>query len=215
MVEEIKAIPTEYKDVIFRSRLEAQWAEWFDEHEIVWSYETEGFDLDGVWYLPDFYLPEINTVVEVKGVFQGIEKANALFLAIKKLDYEIVLKEWEKLDEKEKEDYSFPYFNWGGDTPKENFAKCGSSWLPKYIFLLGGSPVPALYDIDGCSYAISSCAKCGKYWIYDMIGGFDCRACGEYKGDHHLCDTKQWGLGDYRLLQTPRGWKMKEEDRQE
>jgi len=65
-----KAIPTEYNGYIFRSRLEARWALFFDALGIRCEYEPEGFDLgDGVWYLPDFYLPQINggVYVEVKG----------------------------------------------------------------------------------------------------------------------------------------------------
>lgn len=67
---QIRAIETEYNGYRFRSRLEARWAVFFDALGIQYEYEPEGFDLgDGVWYLPDFYLPEINggVYVEVKG----------------------------------------------------------------------------------------------------------------------------------------------------
>jgi len=37
--------------------LEARWAVFFDTLGIRYRYEPEGFDLNGVWYLPDFYLP--------------------------------------------------------------------------------------------------------------------------------------------------------------
>lgn len=51
----IKAIDTEYGGHLFRSRLEARWAVYFDELGIQWEYETEGFRLpDGTTYLPDF-----------------------------------------------------------------------------------------------------------------------------------------------------------------
>ena len=63
----IKAIETQYKGYKFRSRLEARWAVFFDAMNIEYQYEVEGFDLDGVWYLPDFYLPRFNCWVEVKG----------------------------------------------------------------------------------------------------------------------------------------------------
>lgn len=54
----IKAIETRYKGYRFRSRLEARWAVFFDEMELRWEYEPEGFNLgnDGL-YLPDFRLP--------------------------------------------------------------------------------------------------------------------------------------------------------------
>lgn len=66
---EIKPIETEYKGYRFRSRLEARVAVLFDALRIKWLYEPEGFILsDGTRYLPDFYLPETETFVEVKGV---------------------------------------------------------------------------------------------------------------------------------------------------
>lgn len=64
----IKVLPTLYNSILFRSRLEARWAVFFDSLKINWLYEFEGYDLDGVWYLPDFYLPKYNggCYVEVK-----------------------------------------------------------------------------------------------------------------------------------------------------
>lgn len=63
----IKAIETRYNGYRFRSRLEARWAVFFDALNI--KYEPEGFDLgNGMWYLPDFRLPEMGCWIEVKGV---------------------------------------------------------------------------------------------------------------------------------------------------
>lgn len=67
IMERIKAIQTKYNGYTFRSRLEARWAVLFDSLKIRYNYEPEGFELNnGEWYLPDFYLPEINCYVEVK-----------------------------------------------------------------------------------------------------------------------------------------------------
>ena len=63
----IRAIETEYKGYRFRSRLEARWAVCFDELDIPWRYELEGFELGRYRYLPDFYLPEMALWVEIKG----------------------------------------------------------------------------------------------------------------------------------------------------
>ncbi len=52
-----KAIDTTYNGYRFRSRLEARWAVFFDALGIKYKYEVEGFDLDGVRYLPDFWFP--------------------------------------------------------------------------------------------------------------------------------------------------------------
>jgi hypothetical protein len=62
----IKAIETKYKGYRFRSRLEARWAVLFDALDLRWEYEKEGFDMRGVWYLPDFWLPDYSLWVEIK-----------------------------------------------------------------------------------------------------------------------------------------------------
>lgn len=64
----IKAIQTSYKGYRFRSRTEARWAVFFDAFEIKWQYELEGFHLTTGMYLPDFFLPEEDTWIEIKGV---------------------------------------------------------------------------------------------------------------------------------------------------
>ena len=64
----IKPIETVYNGYRFRSRLEARWAVFFDSSKIKYLYEPEGFKLsDGTYYLPDFYLPNEDYYVEVKG----------------------------------------------------------------------------------------------------------------------------------------------------
>lgn len=63
----IKAIETKYNGYRFRSRLEARWAVFFDEMNIKYEYELEGYKLpSGAGYLPDFFLPELELFVEVK-----------------------------------------------------------------------------------------------------------------------------------------------------
>lgn len=63
-----KAIETKYDNYRFRSRLEARHALFFNTLGIPYIYEMEGFDLEGTWYLPDFYLPKQDCYVEIKGV---------------------------------------------------------------------------------------------------------------------------------------------------
>ena len=71
----IKAIPTSYKGTQFRSRLEARYAKALDGYGVKWVYEVEGYEYDGVRYLPDFYLPAMNVLLEVKGpTVPGVEK---------------------------------------------------------------------------------------------------------------------------------------------
>jgi len=66
----MKAINTEYNGYLFRSRLEARWAVFFDALGIPYEYEKEGFELGKAGlYLPDFWLPDTNNGcwVEIKG----------------------------------------------------------------------------------------------------------------------------------------------------
>lgn len=68
----MKAIETTYNGYKFRSRLEARWAVFFDAMGIEYQYEPEGFEKRGCGdrlfrWLPDFFLPELNVWVEVKG----------------------------------------------------------------------------------------------------------------------------------------------------
>lgn len=63
----MKAIETIHNGYRFRSRLEARWAVFFDSMGIEYDYEKEGFDLgEQGWYLPDFWLPDFKTWVEIK-----------------------------------------------------------------------------------------------------------------------------------------------------
>lgn len=60
-----KAWPTEYKGIVFRSRLEATWACFFDQMSWQWDYEP--IDLDG--WAPDFMLKKDKEIfVEVKPI---------------------------------------------------------------------------------------------------------------------------------------------------
>ena len=70
MADQIAAIETNYRGVLFRSRLEARWAVFFDEMLIDWEYEPEGYETPDGRYLPDFriYLrpPKPTALFEVK-----------------------------------------------------------------------------------------------------------------------------------------------------
>jgi hypothetical protein len=50
----IQPIQTAYHGCLFRSRLEARWAVFFDTLQIPWEYEPEGFQTSAGPYLPDF-----------------------------------------------------------------------------------------------------------------------------------------------------------------
>lgn len=64
----IKAIETTYGGILFRSRLEARWAVFMDAMNVRYVYEPEAYDLGDCCYLPDFWLPDLNTFLEIKPV---------------------------------------------------------------------------------------------------------------------------------------------------
>ncbi|MCR0391526.1 hypothetical protein MKD04_05890 [[Clostridium] innocuum] len=93
----MKPIQTQYRGYLFRSRLEARWAVFFDACGVEWEYEAEGYDLGmGLSYLPDFLLHGVqlggygngsdysqiqDLYVEVKGLMsqKDSEKIAALY----------------------------------------------------------------------------------------------------------------------------------------
>ena len=67
MEKSIKPIETKYNGFRFRSRLEARWAVFFDMIGLKYEYEVEGFEMNGIRYLPDFYIPSLDRWFEIKG----------------------------------------------------------------------------------------------------------------------------------------------------
>ena len=85
----MKAKPIEilYNGYRFRSRHEARFAVFFDILRIPYHYEIEGYNLDGMRYIPDFWLPELDCWVEIKGwrtTAEECEKAKRLAQATQK-----------------------------------------------------------------------------------------------------------------------------------
>lgn len=81
----MKAIPTVYNKTKFKSKLEASYAKTLDLFKIFWVYEVNSYNIDGIKYLPDFWLPNINTFLEVKGpLVPGAEKTKELAKIIDK-----------------------------------------------------------------------------------------------------------------------------------
>ena len=80
----LKTIETRYGGILFRSRIESRWAMFYDILDIPWEYEKEGYDIAGVWYLPDFWMPEQDCFIEIKGRIPTLkEEAVASTLAQK------------------------------------------------------------------------------------------------------------------------------------
>lgn len=87
----IPAIETSYKGHVFRSRLEARWAVFFDAMGIKYLYENDGFDLDGRWYLPDFFIPDWDSFIEIKPPGPGVEEVRLCDLLAEKTGKDCLL----------------------------------------------------------------------------------------------------------------------------
>jgi hypothetical protein len=79
-----RAVPMEYRNVTFRSTLEADWAATLDTWGVLWSYEPMAVDLgDGTRYLCDFWLSGCRVWLEVKGPCEDrLEKTKRLQRAV-------------------------------------------------------------------------------------------------------------------------------------
>ncbi len=65
----IKAKPTLYCGVQFRSRTEAKYCMLFNMFDVPWTYEPRRFALTSGSYLPDFYLAGWESWIEIKGIY--------------------------------------------------------------------------------------------------------------------------------------------------
>jgi hypothetical protein len=80
----IKARNTEYGGILYRSDLEARWAQFFDSIEIRHKYEWLRIDLVIDTYTPDFWLPDFRLWVEIKPFRQYRPHSKCYRLAIEK-----------------------------------------------------------------------------------------------------------------------------------
>lgn len=74
----MKAIPTIYGGIQFRSRLEVKWAMFFDQLGEAWDYEAEGYTNGGQRYLPDFWMPSVWHRGKRKGLFFEVKPSSPI-----------------------------------------------------------------------------------------------------------------------------------------
>ena len=165
-MNDIKPIETVYKGYRFRSRLEAKWAVFFDSLGIRWIYEPEGLYINGIYYLPDFYLPESKQFFEVKGILSDIDmgKINALINA----GYSVTIGY---------DDGAFRACDDWGTIGDKNHER-------------------ELYELTNDYSLLCQCKTCGKYWFMGNAGIYTCQCCGEYDGDHHFVSVMECRIDD-------------------
>lgn len=168
MKRRIKAIPTSYKNIQFRSKLEASWARFFDSINMEWFYEVEGYTFaDGTYYLPDFWLPSCKTFFEVKGPLgdKDMSKMKQLAEAVAPKGIMVAIGSVAIPDSL---GLVFPVpFEWADSWDIERGFKEGQQLIS---------------DRDYVDIAI--CHKCKKPYIIWKSQGWTCRNCGYYDGDN-------------------------------
>ena len=117
----MQPIQTLYKGYRFRSRLEARWAVFLDALSAKWSYEKEGFDLSGTWYLPDFWVEDWNTWIEIKGKGASDEEARKCELLSQASGKNVLLLAGDPWIENDKNKYDITLFG------REEFDHSGAS----------------------------------------------------------------------------------------
>ena len=152
-------IPTTYRGVRFRSRLEAKWAAFFDG--LGWPWEYEPFDLNG--YIPDFVLPfdAGPLLVEVKPDTDAA--------GLRKHAGKIAASGWDK-----------EALIVGATIRNDGF---GFGPVIGEIGIVSPGETPPLYTNEA---ALIRCRKCRKIFPIDTVMVWNCRVCGEYDGDGHL-----------------------------
>jgi len=63
-----------YKEYLMKSNWEIIYAKYLDKNNIKWLYESKTFDLGNTTYTPDFYLPQTDEYIEIKGWFRDDAK---------------------------------------------------------------------------------------------------------------------------------------------
>lgn len=104
-----------YRDIFFRSSWELKYAMYLDQNSIAWIYEPEAFDLivenKECTYTPDFYLPESQQYIEIKGFWYGDARVKLdAFMKIKPNTLIIVEKDLKKLSLKNPDGISVGFF---------------------------------------------------------------------------------------------------------
>jgi len=63
-----------------RSSWEVKFAKWLDSKGFIWEYEHRLYEMNGVYYIPDFWVNDFNCYIEVKGMYDDRSKIKvALF----------------------------------------------------------------------------------------------------------------------------------------
>lgn len=167
----MQPIRTNYKGILFRSKLEAEWAKFFDSLSIPWLYEPEGYQFtDGTMYLPDFWLPDSKQWFEVKGLMNDKDQHKMEMLCLES-HHDVVIGypdgEFSMMDLWKNDEFPSSFDPYSREEPtNETFYRVE-------IF-------------DKVDTFLNKCKQCGKYSFMESCGSYSCQCCGAYDGDHYI-----------------------------
>lgn len=172
--------------MMFKSRFEADMAQFLDRLKLNWYYEPLSMLLpNGVHYMPDFYVPQIRLWVECRG-YESL-KGEA---QIKSFARQIVDNTLHEITGKAEHLFS-DYLVIRGDSL--HFWEPADRW-----------PV---FESD--LVIAGRCKHCGSWFFCSQQGAYQCRSCGTWDGNNHLADTVWLRIDKHRVC-GPHPFNLKE-----
>jgi hypothetical protein len=165
----MKAVKTNYKGVIYRSKLEADFAYFLDKNGLNWFYEPMNYLLsNGKHYIPDFYIPELKLWVECRGYYSK-ESSEKVLLFGEMINFGLI----------------------APDMSTRDYDKYDKNDVCSYLVLLenrsafftykGNDNIEDVYVSTSKNVEITlcKCIKCNASHIYAIkVPTFQCRKCG-------------------------------------
>jgi len=174
-------IPTVYRGVRMRSRVEATWAAFLDK--LLWGWEYEPFDLNG--YIPDFVLRlHAPMILEIKGVASTLAELD---------------------DHKAKIERS----GWEGEALLTAAMPIELESMSPILGLLGERElIDGELEWRWSAARGFVCSSCGNLSALAEDGDWSCRVCGIGDGNGHVLPvedrlSREWGLAKNQLQWRP------------
>lgn len=187
----IRAIPTVYKGILLKSRLEGDIAYLVDNLGYKWRYEPQSYKLEnGFDYLPDFYLPELKLFIECRGYESDKGEAQvtgfAKMIARGEVGPDLIRRP--QIPNGCEFAYSDIYNNY------LDYLVIGPNNCTFY-------ECTARYGVETSEdVAMCECDTCGRWYFVGTSGSYQCRNCGRWDGNHHFKDMRWIWYEDAMLM---------------
>jgi len=189
-IQFVNAIPTVFKGIRLKSRLEADFAYLIENLGYKWLYEPQSYLLDnGYHYLPDFYVPELKLFIECRG-YESIKGQSQIDVFAEMVARGEI----------------------GPDLIKRHPIPQGcefsySDVYNDYLDYLVIGPNDCIFYECTARYGVSKsddaticeCDSCKHWFFAGTSGSYQCRHCGRWDGNNHLIDMR-WLWYDNAML---------------